>query len=852
MSQEIGVASLSRRVTSCLVSALIVTSIPVAVLAQAGGGGLEEIIVTAEFRKANVQDTPIAITAVNAEMLESRNQTNLAQITAQTPNVSLRPAGSSFGSALVAFIRGIGQTDFNPSVEPGVGIYVDDVYYSTITGNLLDLLDLDRVEVLRGPQGTLAGRNAIGGAIKLFTRKPGDKEDASVSLTKGAFNRTELKGAAGFTLVENKLYARVAGVAKAMDGYVTRLDYACANHSPRYGTPGGIPTYTQSFGCELGTEGGQSYTSGRLGLRWEASDKFSLDFAASIVNDNSESQPGVLISASSHAGSNFPWLSPNGPVTPPFASPVPNNPLFDPTAGGTVPIYFDNNHNGVYNAGIDVPYDNRFASGGTYHNYATYIDDGKSTPSPLFQGGTPNADSSVYKPYVMTPVNSLHSWDASINLNWQISDKVSLLSVTSYRTYKNSFVDDTDGSPLTVQQLLQVLNHTQKTQEIRVGVSLKKVDLTFGAFYLDQQTAEDSRVDLPYVGFDFLHGPDDVPATNKATYAHVALHLTDKTDLSLGMRHSEDSKSYTFHRHNPDGTAISACTTFWFWEAGNPVNCGVFGLDGLRTAYSSSHTDYRIALSHDLGKSTMLYGQISTGYKAGGNNARPFFPSQLYAFKPETIDSLEFGVKATLGGKVRLNAAIFSNNYSDIQLPTTVCTWAPLGQQTPCASQNNVGDADVSGVEFEAEWHPGDHLSIDASYSTLSFDYTRIGVGLSAVTKGMIAPYTPEAKASFGLQYEFSLRNKGTVTPRIDASYTDQVYAQAVNAATNLIPAYTLVNARITWRAPNNPWQFAVEGTNLTNEYYYVTLFDLMSAAGYIHGQPSRPREWAMTFKRTF
>jgi iron complex outermembrane recepter protein len=852
MSHEIGVQRSVCRIAWYVVSTLLVTSIPAAhVFAQAGG--LEEIIVTAEFRKANVQDTPIAITAVNAEMLESRNQTNLAQITAQTPNVSLRPAGSSFGSAMVAFIRGIGQTDFNPSVEPGVGIYVDDVYYSTITGNLLDLLDLDRVEVLRGPQGTLAGRNAIGGAIKLFTRKPGEKnESASVSLTKGAFNRTELKGAAGFTLVEDKLYARVAGVAKAVDGYVTRLDYACANRSPRFGTPGGVPTYTQSFGCELGTEGGQSYTSGRLGLRWEATDKFSLDFAASIVNDNSESQPGVLIAASSHAGSNFPWLSPNGPVTPPFASPVPNNPLFDPTAGGTVPVYFDNNHNGVYNAGIDVPYDNRFATGGTYHNYATYIDDGKSTPSPLFQGGTPNADSSVYKPYVMTPVNTLHSWDASVNLNWQISDKVSLLSVTSYRTYKNSFVDDTDGSPLSVQQLLQVLNHTQKTQEFRVGVSLKKVDLTFGTFYLDQQTAEDSRVDLPYVGFDFIHGPDTVPSTNKAWYAHVALHLTEKTDLSLGLRHSEDSKSYTFHRHNPDGTAISACTTFWFWEAGNPVNCGVAGLDGLSVAYSSSHTDYRVALSHDLGKSTMLYGQISTGYKAGGNNARPFFPSQLYAFKPETIDSFEVGVKATLGGKVRLNAAIFSNNYSDIQLPTTVCTWAPLGQQTPCASQNNVGDADVSGIEFEAEWHAGDHFELDASYSTLSFDYSRIGVGLSAVTKGMIAPYTPETKASVGLQYEFSLRNKGTVTPRIDASYTDQVYAQAVNAATNLIPAYTLVNARVTWHAPNNPWQFAVEGTNLTNEYYYVTLFDLMSAAGYIHGQPSRPREWAMTFKRTF
>ena len=243
--------------------------------AQDGPGGLEEIIVTAEFREANVQDTPIAITAVNADMLDARSQTNLAQITAQTPNVSLRPAGSAFGNALVAFIRGIGQTDFNPSVEPGVGIYVDDVYYSTITGNVLDLLDLERVEVLRGPQGTLAGRNAIGGAIKLFTRKPDGSDDANVAITKGEFNRTEIKGAAGITLVEDKLYARIAGIAK-VDGWLCDAPRLCVRErpaAPRDNPAACRPTCSRdAFGCELGTEGGQSYASGRLALRWDASE----------------------------------------------------------------------------------------------------------------------------------------------------------------------------------------------------------------------------------------------------------------------------------------------------------------------------------------------------------------------------------------------------------------------------------------------------------------------------------------------------------------------------------------------------------------------------------------------------
>src|SRR5690606_3680476 len=133
---------------------------------------LEEVVVSAQFRKQNVQDTPLAITAVSAEMLENRNQTNITEITAQAPSVMLKPQSAMYGPAIAAYIRGIGAGDFNPALEPGVGIYIDDVYFATLTGGIMDLLDLDRVEVLRGPQGTLAGRNSIGGAVKLYSKKP--------------------------------------------------------------------------------------------------------------------------------------------------------------------------------------------------------------------------------------------------------------------------------------------------------------------------------------------------------------------------------------------------------------------------------------------------------------------------------------------------------------------------------------------------------------------------------------------------------------------------------------------------------------------------------------------------------
>ncbi len=122
-------------------------------------------------------------------MLEARSQTNIAQVANSAPSVTLKPQGAAYGPSLGASIRGVGQFDFNPALEPGVGLYVDDVYYATLTGSILDLLDLDRVEILRGPQGTLAGKNSIGGAVKLYSQRPAVTTPAPSSGAYGSRNR---------------------------------------------------------------------------------------------------------------------------------------------------------------------------------------------------------------------------------------------------------------------------------------------------------------------------------------------------------------------------------------------------------------------------------------------------------------------------------------------------------------------------------------------------------------------------------------------------------------------------------------------------------------------------------------
>src|SRR5487761_2605877 len=147
------------------------------------GTALQEIVVTAEFRREKLQETPLAITALSGDALTSRNITNLVDVANAAPNVTMFEANAAYGKTNAASIRGIGQGDFNfASAEPGVGMYIDDVYFATTFGSMFDLLDVDRVEVLRGPQGTLFGKNSIGGAIRIISKKPQGDNSGSVTL----------------------------------------------------------------------------------------------------------------------------------------------------------------------------------------------------------------------------------------------------------------------------------------------------------------------------------------------------------------------------------------------------------------------------------------------------------------------------------------------------------------------------------------------------------------------------------------------------------------------------------------------------------------------------------------------
>ena len=243
------------------------TEAPDPAVANKRGDELELIIVTARRRKEVLQETPVSVVSLSADELEARSVTNLSSLQNFVPNLTFAPSQNVGDSAGNIFIRGIGQEDFVPGTEPGVGFYLDGVYVARTMGMLMDLIDIERIEVLRGPQGTLYGKNAIGGAINVISAAPTEEAEGVARLTAGNLGRLDVRGTVNAPLT-NVLFMRLAAGRLSRDGYLKRL------------APPFSPTaVTQT---DHGREGRNDSAAGRLQLRWLASPTLTFDLAADV------------------------------------------------------------------------------------------------------------------------------------------------------------------------------------------------------------------------------------------------------------------------------------------------------------------------------------------------------------------------------------------------------------------------------------------------------------------------------------------------------------------------------------------------------------------------------------------
>jgi len=369
-----------------------------------------------------------------------------------------------------------------------------------------------------------------------------------------------------------------------------------------------------------------------------------------------------------------------------------------------------------------------------------------------------------------------------------------------------------------------------------------RVDYTVGGFYFDQKSEYDGRIELP--GFAFLEH-DSIPASTKAVFANFDWKLTDDLRVITGARYTKMEKIFYFGRLGVPGNTYPT-----------GVSPQVGPLNGTSGRYSGDRKDYRVAVQYQWTPEIMTFAQIATGFKGGGVNPRPFNLPQELPFDPEKLTAYEAGVKADLfDNRLRLNASAFVSKYDDITVTVTNCPIAgsPFAP-APCALPVNAGKATIKGIELEFVAHPVAGLQLDGSYSTLDFEYTSLSAQAvaSGLTKSMRGPYTPKVRAALGVQYQISLGDLGTLTPRLDYSRQSGLHTASINSVYNYMPGYHILNGRLTWRHGDGDWQAALEVQNITDEFYYTGIFDNRGSTRTVLGVPALPRTYAVVLKKSF
>jgi iron complex outermembrane receptor protein len=774
-----------------------------------GSGNLEEIVVTARFREENLQETPLAITAFTGESMEVRNLTDVTHLDTFSPNTIIQPLGAGWGSTAAAFIRGVGLGDNSLSFEPGVPIYIDDVYHGRPQGAILDLLDLERVEILRGPQGTLFGKNAVGGTIRLVSTKPEGGNTGKAEVILGSYDRMDIRGSYDLTMVEDKLFARVSASSKQRDGYFDILDYECVNGPGSLGGGGTgiLPGATHTTfgvalplpetapvdlhsqlgpqdiraedGCVVDTLGDENVTTGRVALRWLASDRVELNFSADLTKLD---QKGP--------SDKYTFLNPAFNFNQQFSDNV------------AVPIF-------------NLPYDTRFLTDSPYTGYHRFGSD------PLFNRDVQNT-------------NVMDHWGVANTITWDISDSLQFKTITSYREFENTFGRDSDGTPLPVDHTWDTSIHEQFTQEFQLtGLAADgRLDWATGFFYYD---AEDSNQ-----GWNFLYpfilstnNHKDVQTIESwAVFVHGTYAINDRLSLTAGIRHTDDQKDVNIYRQNfIDGTVIIP-------------NTGV--------SVEAQEISPKLGLSWQINDDLMTYVQWATGFRGGGFGPRPSNPLQVAAFDVEELESLEGGVKTDLlNGRLRLNASVFFSEYTNQQSPSQEFdSSGAIWFRTV-----NTGQSDISGVELELTSYPTDSLQLEASIGYLDFE--RVDPGTSTLCRfdangnACPAPRSPEWTAAVGLTKDWRLENASALSLRADLSYQSKMFF-GTDPVFGFQDPLTLLNARLTWTSMDEEWSVALFGTNLTDKVFFHGKLSLVTVLGREQGNVAAPREWGLAIKRSF
>ena len=765
-------------------------------------GALEEVVVTAQYRAEPLQQTPIAITAITATDLEQRGFTTSSDIAYAVPNASFRPAQAAFGKTQTAYIRGVGQNDFNFAFEPGVGIYVDDVYYPTTMSSQFDLMDLDRVEVLRGPQGTLFGRGSIGGAVRYISKQPTGDNTGYIEGTVGDFHRVDLRAGYDFALIQDKLFVHITGVSKKADGYVDRLDFVCLYPQLSGTLPREITN--RGAGCKVGTMGGTDLNGARALFRFLASDSVTIGLSVDYQRDDSEAAADTLVQAGPLGGGFAAWSA-----------------------------AMQNGYPGTPFKGYGVPFDSRFVPANHYVSYATFSDPVSGLSFP--------------------PQNALNQKGISGTADWKINEEVSAKLILAWRNWNGRFATDQSDAPLDVSIVDGIQQFTYRTAELRFTGDMfeHKLNWTTGVFYYDGDSNSTQSVNLPgdqnltayftnpVANSLLVNGLEVGQFQNDSAFLHTIYNLTDSLRVTLGGRYSHDKKTDNF-----DNTIVKAnldhTSSRGDWRVGLD-----YQVDPRVLVYTSASTGYRPPAFNPRpfqpSQFVAVSGESLKAYEIG-----------------EKADLLD--------RKLRVNVALFYSDYIHrivpvggidcLNIPGTNIPISPCVVIPKTNYVNSPGK--LYGGEIEAAFRPVEPLTVTLSAGETRFSTNATGAA-AGVTPNGEPVYVPQWNGAASAQYVLALPNGSSLTPRYDAFVQTQICSGASNpqtgytGITSCTGGYTLHNIRLEYATPDRTWTAAVGVQNLANHFYYLNKFDLTGfGEPTIEGQPGQPRTWYLTAQRNF
>ncbi len=805
--------------------------------AQSDEGGIAEIVVTAQKRAENVQDVPIAISAFTAEALSERAVTSVASLSNISPNVTL-DAGTPFsGSSAVlsAYIRGIGANDFAFNIDPGVGIYLDGVYLARSVGANQDLPDVERIEVLKGPQGTLFGRNTIGGAISIVTHDPGKEFRFKGDLTVGKFGLIQTRGTVDLPLGES-LSSSIAFSTKNRNGYLKRIAFPGASNFDS--TP--ITNY-KAAGYDnigLGSEGGDNSWNLRGKVKYDNGGSIRVTLSGDYSNIDQSQLANRLIATTPAVFAGTYNCAIQGTIAAPGDTTTCGGgpPSFAYLGGiGGLNTIFDNPTVFGVNADANpsnnrLPYDNRFVTSDIDTSYA-------------------NGNN----------YSKLKSYGGAGTIEVDLSDDVLLKSITAYRELHWNVGMDIDGSPLNFLHTSFTMNQYQFSQELQLNGSAmdKKLNYVLGAYYFKE--AGDLHDYVTFAeGLLQVDGPNDLSTKNYAFFGQVDYRPTEQIGISIGGRYTHENKLFEGFQSDANGltykilnqvgvppcasinpTISDACRiAAGFPNAGQPLRYYIAGTQKK----SFNNFSPKVGLQYHPSDDVMTYASWSKGYKTGGWTTRLSNPLQTAPdFDEEKATTWEVGVKSTLiDRKLQLNAAVFTTKYAGIQLNF---------QQGVSPTIQNAGDARIKGFEVELTAAPADGFLINASVGFTDSKYTSVLPGAqvaanpfqAGVFPGADLPKTPKWKFNISPRYELAV-GEGKVVLLADYTRTSSLWNDTERAYLLQRPSTDMLNGSITYKSGNN-WDITAGMTNITDERYLVT-GQAQIAGGQFYGTYSRPREW--------